>query len=214
MKVDSFSVLVRDRQALPAGGGDSCAETCRAFILGRTDLSVDFFNPDGVFVRHPTHYSDPVFGPHSFTNDQLLPLMMANLIKGKMLDIGFPKIKGTDILLAPLVVALKFRLYWLVNILNVIQGLIFKFPYRWSDDGRLKDRLFPIEKSEGKVQDYLNYIITYMFLLKMGKKATMITDKETLTNAVRKYYLEGPDPEPNSQWIVDLYETALVRVGA
>jgi len=87
----------------------------------------------------------------------------------------------------------------LLNFVNFIQSLIFKIPFRWSDS---KKRF---ELSKDSSADYLNYIVTCVYLKKRGKRPIITVSKKVLLDKVKEYLAK----EPNSWWMVNLYEQAL-----
>lgn len=199
-KFDSLRSLVREKYEPGHTGnfGDSCGETCRAMILGdkRGDF-MSFITATG-YVRH--RYS--LWREDDFSNDMLLPLLMAAEFENVETKSNRWKIRGTNTFVSIGVWGLVRKQYWLLNVANIVQGWLFNLKFRINDNGT-------IERLDGKVQDWLNYICIYVFLKKKNKWATLNQDKKRCIKAVRKYYLEGPDWEPNSQWIVELYEKNL-----
>lgn len=206
MKYDSTDSLIREKY--PPGHianlGDACAETARAKILGERRGSISQFVTETGFLRHPKLAGVAGWDVKDFSNDQLLALLMATRLNSgvEWVYADGPCIRGTKTKLSIGSWAAVNKHYRLLNLANIVQGWIFKFPYRFGDDGKL-------EKSEGKVQDYLNAICIYVYLRKLGKWATLPAPREKCLAAVRKYYLEGKDFEPNSAWLVELYERAL-----
>jgi len=161
---------------------------------------IDHFISNSRLVRHPSLASVPGWDANDTSDDQRLPWLMADLLRYQHPDHPHDLIAGEGKSIG--VRFLRSGNYRLLNLANIVQGWIFKLKFRIADGGK-------IERSEGKVQDYLNMICIYLFLRKKGKWATLPRPKEECLAAVRKYYLEGDDWEPNSQWIVDLYQKAL-----
>lgn len=221
----------------PGNLGDSLAETARLHILENEDAyygKYDAFklnafsdvaaydinaestgfalkkeSRDFGFVAWCRHPIANVWGV-DISSDQVLPLVLGYHLSIK----GAPKkprwfLPGTSVLVSPGLWCAYRGYYKLLNIVNIIQGLLFLFPWRWSDDKKFKGKFWKVERSHGKVQDYLNYLCIFIALKRKGKWATLVTPKAKCMSAVKKYYLEGEDVEPNSQWLVDLYERAL-----
>lgn len=221
----------------PGNLGDSLAETCRLYILKNKTLfygALDAFKlnaksyvaaynidaesessilecdvRDFGFIAWCRHPLASVWGV-DISNDQVLPLLLGYHlpIPDAPLEPAW-YLSGTSTLVSPGVWCASRGHWKLLNFVNIIQGLLFLFPWRWSDDKKFKGKFWKVERSNGKVQDYLNYICVFIALKQAGKWATLITSKEKCLAAVKKYYLEGEDAEPNSQWLVDLYEGAL-----
>lgn len=206
MKYDSLGCIVREKYepGHPANLGDSCAETCRAYLLGDENGALTrFYFPFFIkFYRHPDLKDTIGWDAADFSNDQMLPFLMALNLKFRMTIPFSLTIPGTKTIVSIGVLALMLKQYWLLNVANIIQGWLFNLKWRVGDG-------FKIERSDGQVQDWLNYICTYVFLKRIGHWATLNQSRDRCMKAVRKYYLEGPDWEPNSQWIVDMYEQAL-----
>lgn len=213
-KRDQYGFIIREKY--PEGHkdnlGDSCAETSRAFILG-DQFPAQFarFLNEGKegYLRHPDLKDVPKYGSESFTSDQAFPYYLRKLLMRHVNGICYASplnkgifIKGTNKIASLPLLLTVYGYFRLLNVTNIIQGLLLKLPYRIADGGR-------IEKSEGQVQDYLNMIICYVFLKKLGKWATLPISEDKCILAVRKYYAEGDDFEPNSDWIIQLYIKAL-----
>lgn len=202
MRFDHRYCLIREKY--PDGDignlGDSCAETCRAWVLGdeRGSLSA-FVSPDG-FLRHPDLAGVHDWDERDFSNDQLLPMIFACKLLGlrRKYNSG-PFIKGTWTLISLGCWAAICDNHWLLNFANLCQGILFKFKWRITDN-------WGIERSLGKVQDWLNFRITYEYLVRRGYDATINQPNEKCIAAITTYYLGGQDWEPNSDWIVRLYQ--------
>lgn len=216
MRFDEQECLIREKYPLGhiANYGDSMAETSRLAILEHVPLYglhlTQFFNPDGIgYVRHPILKDIPEWDETDVSGDQFFALYMALRLQTSeqvkyVANVSGTewKVPGTNKWLTPAAWFLIRGHYRMLNVCNIVQGWLFKMKYRIADGGR-------IEKSYGQVQDYLNYICTYIFLKKMNKRATLNVSKEACFKAVTKYYLEGDDFEPNSDWIVQIYKRNL-----
>ncbi len=203
---DNLGCLVRDfyPEGHIANLGDSCAETSRICLLegGHNFAALLKFGTLDGFLRHP-NLAGTDWGYPDFSNDQLLPWLMA-------LDLNYPdiaravrqwsptRIHGTRTFLSIGSWALVHQWHTLLNLVNIVQGLILRLPYRIGDGGK-------IERTEGQVQDYLNMVCTYVYLQRLSKWATLPRDKAICLDAIRRYY----NTEPNSAWIVNAYERAL-----
>jgi len=216
MKYDDYGCLIREKYSDSDGvrfyvgnRGDSCAESSRAVILGDDRPNTLCFADNIGYLRHPILRDVDGWNHADFSNDQFLPLIMAFILRNGEAPRPSLFIRGTKTVVSIGVMALMLKQYWLLNIANIIQGWLFNLKWRWFDSDALKGKLWKFERSDGQVQDWLNYICTYVLLKRLGKWATLNQPKERCMAAVRKYYLEGPDAEPNAEWIVDLYEKNL-----
>ncbi len=124
-------------------------------------------------------------------------------IESKRIGLRLP---GTKTITAPGVYAVARGWFRLAALINRAQGLLFNIPYRWSDDDRLKGKIFKFERSEGSSADWLNYAVTGVALKSMGHYA-IIHSTETIMKKVESYYAV----EPNSKWFVDMYRKALEK---
>lgn len=204
MKFDELGCIIREKYepGHPANLGDSCAESSRAVILGDSRPNTLCFANGLGYLRHPALAMVPGWGRDDFANDQFLPLIMAWILRNGEAPRPTLFIKGTWTIVSVGVFALMIKQYWLLNVANIIQGWLFNLKWRIADGGK-------IERSEGQVQDWLNWLCVYFWLRDNGHWATLNQSHERCMKAVRKYYLEGPDQEKNSEWLVDLYEKAL-----
>lgn len=219
MRFDSFGCLVREKPREPgheiANLGDSCADTCRAYIMGypiNYNMVLKFadWHWRG-FLRHPNLKDINGWDHRDFTVDQLIPLMMAQILQDPTwarndLFAHFGFVKGTWKPLQPAVYAILWRKWWLLDLINRAQGFLLGLPFRWSDD---ESEGAGFKSSTGKVQDYLNMIAIYIFLRRIGYKATLPRPVEECIKAVRLYRQGPKDYEPNADWEIELYESAL-----
>lgn len=228
MKFDKYGLLVREKLREPgheiANLGDSCADTCRYAILTGELKTVPFQSfavaHRGLrgFVRHPLLLDLPGredWGVKGFTNDQLVPLLMCEALHGSwfgaLLRISPPLfIPGTTKIIQPAVYTILFRQWWLLDLMNHIQGWLIALPFRWSDD---KSEGTGFRSSKGKVQDYLTMICTTIFLCRLGRKAKLPRPVDECLEAVRLYRQGAKDYEPNAEWEIKVYEDALKAFG-
>lgn len=227
MKFDSFGCLVREKPREAgheiANLGDACADTCRAFVLGAEipnskanswpSMRFSTVKWDG-FLRHRVLETVPGWGASDFTNDQLIPLMMAQYLAfpNRNPAISFTRfgfIKGTKKLAQPAVFAILWRQWWLLNILNHIQGWLLGLPFRWSDDD---SEGHGFRSSNGKVQDYPTMICTTVFLNRIGFKAKLPRPAEECIQAIISYRSNAKDFEPNAEWEIELYASAVRKL--
>lgn len=225
MKFDHHGCLIREAprplEHEIANWGDSCADTCRAFILGHQWMN-EFREPISVFgapkwngfLRHPVLHDLPGkedWGMKGFTNDQLVPLIMAQLLYWNLREdwtkyLSGPFIKGTWKLAQPAVYAILWRQWWLLDLMNRIQGRLLGLSFRWSDD---KNEGTGFRSSKGKVQDYPTMICTTVFLNRIGYKANLPRPADECMAAIVKYRQDPADFEPNAEWEIDLFRKAI-----
>lgn len=214
MKPDKLGALVRERypQGHPGNYGDSMAETARYALLTGAQQQIDalnVFETELGYLRHPD-----VAGlwPESDTsNDQFVPWLMALDLYMPMFaervrkeNRGRLRLKGSNAYLQLGSIALIYKSDLLLLLVNLLQGLLLLLPWRIKDDSLLPER------SEGQVQDYLNLVCIHVYLRIRGRLSVLPCKKSVASAAIKKYYLEGPDAEPNAQWIVDAYAKELV----
>lgn len=230
MKFDHIGCLVREAPRLPgheiANLGDSCADTCRLFIVGGQipnselpDWPVQRFRDPNWkgWLRHPDLHAIPGkedWGTKGFTNDQLVPLLMAQYLESPawvrpdlFVSMGF--IKGTWNLAQPAVYAILWRQWWLLDTMNRIQGRLLGLSFRWSDD---KSEGTGFRSSKGKVQDYPTMICTTVFLNRIGYKAKLPRPADECMAAIVKYRQDPADFEPNAEWEIELYRRAILEL--
>lgn len=215
MLADKLGALVREKytEGHPGNYGDSQAETARYALLTGNQSQIDalnIFETELGYLRHPT-----VGGlwPESDTsNDQFVPWLMA-------LDLFMPMfaervrienrgrlcLKGSNAYLQLGSIALIYKSDLLLLLVNLLQGALLLLPWRIKDDGG-------IERHEGQVQDYLNLVCIHVYLKTRGRLSVLPCKKAVALAAVKRYYLEGPDAEPYSEFIVRAYEEALDNV--
>lgn len=213
MKFDEYGCLVMEKDGMPGDLGDSCAETCRYVILKGSAIypvTVTFSNfstPLG-FVRHPDAPND--WRENDFASDQCLPLLMAtDLFDGVDFSIFSDRIKHTwatapGKVASPGVMCVTCQWLHLFGFLLFIQFLIFKIPWRWSDDKRIKS-WWKLVSSDGESADWLNYYTSFVYLASKGITwPQAFLDKTKAMTKVRSYYANQPD----SDWVVTNYEAA------
>ena len=231
MRIDQYGCIVTHGED-PGHLGDSCAETSRYTLLHTAEAMLNpnaelripviyqqalesFVSTHG-FLRHP----DAPFGPprsltswreSDATADQVLPLLLACDLRGVGLaDVIRSRLRSTwtvapGHIAPPALMALVYGNVWLFKKLTEAQTLIFKIPWRWSDDERLKGKWWKFVRSEGSTADWLNYFCSIVWL-KRKHGISIKFDREKCLSAVRSYYAS----QENSEWIVDQYERTIV----
>lgn len=208
MKYDENNCLIRDAGTWPGNCGDSAADTARLAIMGSTKGDLRQFIYANGFLRHPSLHST-WGGIADFSNDQLVPLMLARILEKKPIDkaIRFPFIFGTKTLAQPAVYAILWRQWWLLDLMNRAQGFLLGLPFRWSDD---ESEGMGFRSSIDKVQDYLNMIAIYVFLKKIGyQQARLPRPLNECVDALILYRTGKVDPEPNWEWEMQFYLSAI-----
>jgi uncharacterized protein YutD len=82
-----------------------------------------------------------------------------------------------------------------------------KFPYRWSDDGRLDGKLWKFVRSDGHTADYLNFACTYVALKHMGIRSSLLHERIDVIKKISDYYR----PQEGFAWVVADYFLALTK---
>lgn len=223
MKYDKYGVLVSEILSEGEVGnvGDSCANTCRKTLMETSSKElqalVKAFNDGENYRRHP----ECPWPKEEFSWDQALPLFMVfhkhwlldelktflvRLTNNRYRLNGGPYPSLLFVSVFKRVMGSRSS-FWDLPIL--MQALVFRFvPWRWSD------ATMRFESSAGSTADYVNY--AHVLLLCHEQSHTLaswlalkLTPKELLMDKIRKYYKENERPEPNVDWLLDLYEKSL-----
>lgn len=205
MKIDKHDVLIIEKDGEPGDLGDACAETCRYLVLAEYADSFPFGRPTTLpFItshgglRHPDVPES--WRESDFTSDQALPLRMANDNVGRR----FALTTAPGKLSSPGLFFLSLGMLRCLNLVNGIQGLLFKAPVRWND-GNPGD-LF--EANDDSSADYLNWIVTACYLADNGIKPILNADKEHVRAKVHSYYSN----QMNVEKTLALYDLAIDKV--
>lgn len=207
MKSDSFGCLISEQGDYPSNLGDSCAETCRALHMRHwlkaytiiPFLSYYKFITESGYVRHPNAPHD--WREDDFTSDQALPLFVF-LKASHSEDLKLQMISrirennwktGNGDLVTPIFFSLLIESKWLLNFCLIIQTLLFKLPFRWSDSKK------KFESMENMSGDYLNFIHASAYASPIVRK---LISQTKLKDRVRHYYKD----EPNCAWLIALYD--------
>lgn len=212
MRADKLGALVREKytEGHPGNYGDSMAETSRYALLAGNQAQIDalnIFETEAGYLRHPAVAG--LWPESDISNDQFVPWLTA-------LDLFMPmfaervradnkgrlRLKGSNAYLQLGSLALIYQSNLLLLFVNLFQGLLLLLPWRIKDDGG-------IERHEGQVQDYLNLVCIHAYLKTRGCVSILPCKKSVALAAIKRYYLEGRDAEPNAQWIVDAYAKEL-----
>jgi hypothetical protein len=209
MKIDKYKTLVMQQnpEGDPGNGGDSCSESSRylhlKMLLGDYLMDVDltqFITSIG-YIRHP----ETPWRENDMSVDQLLPLYLAlkrydpartSELEARVRTNGYRV--GNGNLVSPGFFAALKDSKLLINIATIGQALLFKLPYRYNDETKR------LEKMVSSSADYLNYIHLGVYASKCCRK---LVNKEKLKERIRHYY----KPEPNCQFLIDLYDQVLER---
>lgn len=218
MILDNYNFIIMEQNLTTDPGrlADSLAETSRyivlAFVNGqKLDINLHYFVTDKGLLRHPLS----PWGVEDTSLDQIYPLIAAaalispNELRSKIDSF----ISGTKIYNGKIVTpGFKAQLNrskdnstpWIDDLALLGQALIFKLPFRWSDNKKW------FEWSSGSSSDYLNYVNGLAFAKIKGetwplKLARFIISKDKILGKIHEYYI----PEPNVKWLLDEYEKAL-----
>lgn len=192
MKVDQHNVLIIEEGGLPGDLGDSCAESGRYTVMSclanyfpygrRLNMPV-FITPKG-FIRHPDTPED--WKENDFTSDQGINLLMALHTDWpfQFADVA-PKMKWSTAptkISSPAVMATSRHMLRTLNIINALQGLIFRIPYRWSDSKK------KFESTADSSADYLNWIVTAAYLKLNGVNPILNVKQSIVEERIRHYH--------------------------
>lgn len=137
------------------------------------------------------------------SSDQCIPwylavkrssLWLAQEMEQRIKENGYRTDDGN--IATPPLIALISHSQLLLNIVVLIQALLFKLPYRW-DDGQKK--FVPMKDSSA---DYLNWFHCALYCPKWIRKCV---SKDTLIAKIQDYY----KPEPNNDWVIELYKLVI-----
>jgi hypothetical protein len=221
MFLDAYALIAMEQSAFPGSIGDSCSESSRyaviAYVNGsKPNIKLGELVTDKGPIRHP---SSP-WREDDTSSDQVAPLIAATeLVNPELAKKIIQNIKDShyrtgngDLIsfgvLGQMRRAENKAMLWLSDLPLVFQSLIFKIPFRWSDS---KKRF---ESSSGSSGDYLNFINALAFARAKNNVtwpmwlAMRFISKDTAKAKVADYY----KPEPNSQWILDEYNTAIDKI--
>lgn len=203
----------------PGSIGDSLAYTSQyitiAYVAGKLGDKINLF----AFVseKGPLRHPDSPWRENDTSGDQVYPLIAASALTQPVLsyrvikqikDAGYRTGNGDKIppgMYGQIRRAQRKNALWVSDLPIFIQALFFKIPIRWSDSKKW------FEKSEGSSSDYLNFINALAFAKAEDnitwpmKLAMKLIPKQKVLEKVKDYF----KPEPNVQWLLDLYKEAL-----
>lgn len=219
MRKDEFGLLVSEILPSTDTGNyeDSCANTCRKLLMEcelEEEYIVNWFDSDGVYQRHPRTN----LPPSDMSWDQAIPLFMVyykynmtHQLRAFMMRLrsngyrlngnAYPNLMFVSLYKRVLG---SRRGFW--DIPLVLQAIIMKWvPWRW-DDSRMR-----FSSSAGSTADYVNYFHYLCLANATGdnwatKLCWLITPKEFVLEQIKKYYRDNERPEPNIDWMLELYE--------
>lgn len=235
MKFDQYGLIEMEQNGWPGSIGDSCAETFRYFHLmsfypNVNSLAVNVavalsrvITTKGL-LRHPTApYHDDKgnsWREDAFSFDQWAPLFLGAEAWGfefscKHFQGGIERnlFRTGNNQFVPLtyftIWGRHYQSYGVVwDIPLYLQGLAMKyFPWRWNDGTK------KIENTKNSSADWLNFVHILLQAERLGHtklslKTKKMFDAKEILEKIRNYY----EPEPNSNWLVELYEPIIVRV--
>ena len=216
MQIDKYRCVITS-ESYPGCVGDSCANTARLAIAQVTaspqaiNLSLDVFRTDEGYVRHPiAPYGPPEalssWREPDFSSDAALPLLMTydlcwgyrGLYHEMCMRVKWHTAPGK--LSSPGVMALARDWVYAFVFVQLIQVILFWLPYRWSDDERLKDKFWKLEKTEGHTGDYLNFATGCQYLkmrgfTKSAKCLLWLAGEEKVRVSISNYFSREPNME-------------------
>lgn len=214
MKFDEYGAIVMERDGWPGDIGDSAHETARySVLLGSVPFPAleQFISLTG-FLRHPTAPENaPGSGENwrepDATSDLVLPLLMAMDLHADPRASGSAEIIRARLrstwtvapghIASPALMALAYKKMWLFRFFTWFQRLLFVLPLRWSDDNRLKGKLWKFVSTDDASADWLNWIVSMVYIKRMQRR--------DLLNKPRSYYAS----QPHSDWILMAYEKGI-----
>lgn len=216
MFLDAYNFITMEQTGSPGNIGDSLSETSRYLTLlgvigDKTVINLSPFITDKGILRHPLS----PWRESDTSSDQVSPLIAAASVSSQFLIedkvLGFTKYKtGNGDFITLGLLANKRRaqnkhFLWISDLAILAQALIFKLPYNIVN--------YKLVKNNG-TSDYLNFVNNLAFA-KFKKNETWplklakwLTPKNKILQKIRLYYR----PEPNSQWLIDIYEKALGEI--
>jgi hypothetical protein len=225
MKIDEYGCIEMEHVSWPGSIGDSAAESARyehlRMLLGNYVSVVNlerFVTPLG-YVRHPTAPGEGAFGEENgkpspswretdFSGDQALPLYLAwrrgtnftrsEQMKARIKSAGWRT--GNGDFVSPGFFGILIESDIISSASLLVQALLFKLPYRWSDSKKW------FERNDDSSGDYLNFFHAAVYAPRPVRwLLTKLVPKELLLKKIVSYY----DPEPSVWWLLELYEKAI-----
>lgn len=215
MILDEQNYIIMEQSGLPGGYGDSCAETSRyitllAVIDEKVIIDLSGFVTDKGILRHP---KSP-WREDDTSLDQMYPLLAAASLTEDTkelrheIDEYITGNRGRTYNDKILTLGMNAQIDRSrgkpgLDLALIGQALLFKIPFRWSDSKK------KFEKNTDS-SDYLNFVNGLAFAhLKhptwASKVAKLLTNKDKVLQKIKDYY----SPEPNSEWLIKIYEKAL-----
>jgi hypothetical protein len=222
MKLNNLGLLIMEQESSPGCWGDACAENSRYITLSNllknsTNINLNLFVSAQGVVRYPG--PPGIWGANDTSDDQVSPLIAATSLIQPILcktiisqveSNGYKTGNGKYIhpqSYAQLKRAQGSKFQGLLDWTIVIQALLFKIPIYWNDGTK------SFQTTANDYADYLNYI-NFLAFAKQKRWtlacsiATKIVSANTAMSKVKQYYL----PEPNVQWLLDIYQSAITKI--
>lgn len=210
-------LVVLEQCEFPGNIGDSCAETCRLYVLKRfigapveneKEILSQFITQKGI-IRHP---SSP-WREDDTSSDQVLPLVVSATSWNEPIPCSlFLNRTGNGDLVSPNLFAAQKRLLgkssWIYDLSILGQSVVFKIPFRWNDEKK------SFESSKDSSCDYLNFVMVLIQAVETNsmtwpiKRAIKITDKDMVLAKIKHYYRS----EPNCENLISAYSLALEKI--
>lgn len=183
MKLGLYNEVISETSPFPGSIGDSLAESARLALLdGSYGFLSDKFITDKGFLRHP----DSPWREDDISWDQLVPFYLMCRERGYDSTAMKIAISKNTPLKNPTVWALLNGHKFLLSICILIQGLLFKLPYRW-DDGK---KWFA--KNDATC-DYINYFWTGLYAHPWSR----LVPREILFSKIKSYYKDELEKSEN-----------------
>ncbi len=210
MRIDENGVLVSeiwrdtDRAGWCANRGDSLANTSRwCLLLNEQRNCLPGFRTGEGYLRHPSPMMPDAWKETDIPTDQLLPYFLASH-KDYQTEIIL-RIKhngwrtGNGDYVSPMFWAVLHNQRWALNIALIAQLAIFSIPIRWSDSKKW------FESSKDSTADVLNWFHCLPLASQWVRRQV---NKDHARQKIHAYYSN----EPNSGWLLDLYDQAIEKV--
>jgi hypothetical protein len=228
LKINGLGLIEMEQTGPPGCWGDSAAESSR-YVTLQTLLAQSTSNinlsllvtPQGV-VRYPSPPSP--WAASDTSSDQVMPLLAAtcltqtplNSIVIAQLTTSDYKTGNGQLINLTTYAQLKrcqgSKIQGLFDLSILGQALVSRLPFVWNTNATLNPSTWFIS-SYGSSADYLNWINALSFARQVNWTfpcylATKVVSSNKAMSEIASYY----QPEPNSQWLLDIYKEAIAKI--